>query len=333
MSEEIVLSDYLEELRREIQSLREQLSVLLQEKEDLIYHVCPKLESRYASVIGVYENRAHYLELQILELKRRIEMMQAAINRAKTISMEQMEDQIRKEYQAFHDKVEEERKKAEQDQKSQREKEAKEQEFRKAWEEKYGKSKSGVPSEDADQGRQKEQDASDKSGDPFGDKADGEESGDSRKAGEDKTPNLKDLYRKIVKRLHPDVNPNATEREKELFRKATKAYQEGDLVTLQEIYDEIFTGASEEMEADDLTPERLQEIVRKLKEQICAVQEEIRKIKNRVPYLYKKLLDDPEKIRLVQEKIMEAIALYESEINRLQGIMEDVQSQMASGSI
>lgn len=111
MSEEIVLSDYLEELRREIQSLREQLSVLLQEKEDLIYHVCPKLESRYASVIGVYENRAHYLELQILELKRRIEMMQAAINRAKTISMEQMEDQIRKEYQAFHDKVEEERKK------------------------------------------------------------------------------------------------------------------------------------------------------------------------------------------------------------------------------
>lgn len=62
------------------------------------------------------------------------------------------------------------------------------------------------------------------------------------------------------------MNPNATEREKELFRKATKAYQEGDLVTLQEIYDEIFTGASEEMEADDLTPERLQEIVRKLKE-------------------------------------------------------------------
>lgn len=299
MSEEIVLSDYLEELRREIRSLREQLSVLLQEKEDLIYHVCPKLESRYASVIGVYENRAHYLELQILELKRRIEMMQAAINRAKAISMEQMEDQIRKEYQAFHDKVEEERKKAEQDQKSQWEKEAKEQEFRKAWEEKYGKSKSG----------------------------------DNRKAGEDKTPNLKDLYRKIVKRLHPDVNPNATEREKELFRKATKAYQEGDLVTLQEIYDEIFTGVSEEMEADDLTPERLQEIVRKLKEQIRAVQEEIRKIKNRVPYLYKKLLDDPEKIRLVQEKIMEAIALYESEINRLQGIMKDVQGQMASGGI
>lgn len=129
------------------------------------------------------------------------------------------------------------------------------------------------------------------------------------------------------------MNPNATECEKELFRKATKAYQEGDLVTLQEIYDEVFTGASEEMEANDLTPERLQEIVRKLKEQICAVQEEIRKIKNRVPYLYKKLLDDPEKIRLVQEKIMEAIALYESEINRLQGIMKDVQSQMASGSI
>ena len=332
MSEEIVLSDYLEELRREIQSLREQLSVLLQEKEDLIYHVCPKLESRYASVIGVYENRAHYLELQILELKRRIEMMQAAINRAKTISMEQMEDQIRKEYQDFHDKVEEERKKAEQDQKSQREKEAKEQEFRKAWEEKYGKNKSGAPSENTDKEGQKEQDASSNGGDHFGDRDKGEESGDDRNASEKKPPNLKDLYRKIVKRLHPDVNPNATEREKELFRKATKAYQEGDLVTLQEIYDEVFTGASEEMEGGDLTPERLQEMIRKLKEQILAVREEIGKIKNGVPYLYKKLLGDPEKIRLVQEKIMEAIALYESEMNRLQEILKDVQEQMAQNA-
>lgn len=85
MSSAIILSDYLEELKREIRALREQLAELLQEREELLSHICPQLQAQYAAVIGVYENRAHYLELQILELKRRIEIVQAAINRANIV--------------------------------------------------------------------------------------------------------------------------------------------------------------------------------------------------------------------------------------------------------
>ena len=97
MNSAIILSDYLEELKREIRALREQLAVLLQEKEELLSHICPQLQAQYAAVIGIYENRAHDLELQILELKRRIEIVQAAVNRAKTVSSDKVDEQIHKE--------------------------------------------------------------------------------------------------------------------------------------------------------------------------------------------------------------------------------------------
>ena len=124
------------------------------------------------------------------------------------------------------------------------------------------------------------------------------------------------------------MNPNATEREKELFRKATKAYQEGDIVTLQEICDEIFSGVNQEEDAENLTIEKLEEIRTLLRKQIQATAEEIRGIQNRTPYKYKELLEDPEKIRLVQEKIQEAISLYEKEVERLQKMYQAVCRQM-----
>ena len=333
MNSAIILSDYLEGLKREIRALREQLAELLQEREELLSHICPQLQAQYAAVIGVYENRAHYLELQILELKRRIEIVQAAINRAKTISSDKVDEQIHKEYQTFHERVEQERRRAEKAQKAQQAKEEKEQEYQKAWEHKYGhtdmppsdgESANGTDGKDTSEKTESEHDR-DRNNDNTSEKETSE--------GKQKVPNAKDLYRKIVKRLHPDVNPNATEHEKELFRKATKAYQEGDIVTLQEIYNEIFSGVNQEENEGDVTIEKLEEIRRILRKQIQAMEEEIRGIQNRTPYKYKELLEDPEKIRLVQEKIQEAISLYEKEIERLQKLYREACRQMSEQAV
>ena len=57
------------------------------------------------------------------------------------------------------------------------------------------------------------------------------------KSKEKPLPSAKELYRKIVKKLHPDMNPDVTEHELELFHRATKAYEEGDIMTLQAIYE------------------------------------------------------------------------------------------------
>lgn len=327
MNSAIILSDYLEELKREIRALREQLAVLLQEKEELLSHICPQLQAQYAAVIGIYENRAHDLELQILELKRRIEIVQAAVNRAKTVSSDKVDEQIHKEYQAFHERVEEEREKSESAQKAQRAKAEKEQEYQKEWEQRYGKKDTYSSDGEAVNGPDGKK-ASEKEESEHRDQKNGNPSEKGAEEEKQKAPNAKELYRKIVKRLHPDVNPNATEREKELFRKATKAYQEGDIVTLQEICDEIFSGVNQEEDAENLTIEKLEEIRTLLRKQIQATAEEIRGIQNRTPYKYKELLEDPEKIRLVQEKIQEAISLYEKEVERLQKMYQAVCRQM-----
>jgi hypothetical protein len=46
---------------------------------------------------------------------------------------------------------------------------------------------------------------------------------------------LAKLYRKIVKRLHPDINPSISEREQKLFLAAQFAYKNGDLTAIRAI--------------------------------------------------------------------------------------------------
>lgn len=324
MADSLILSNALEELKKEIQMLRGRLAVLYQEREELLSHVCPRLQAEYARLIGVYENQAHALELQILELKRRIEIVQAAINREKAIAQERVDEQIREEYEAFHQKVEEEKRNAQKAQEEQQEREERRRTYEKQWNEKHSDS-TGDSGEDTGSAEGHSDENSE-----TGDGENGQECGEEhRKGKEEKAPNIKELYRKIVKCLHPDVNPTATEHEKELFRKATKAYQDGDLETLQEIYEEVFGGGAEKEEEDNLQdPEKLKEIRDALLEKIGHTESEISEIKQKAPYKYKDLLSDPEKIQLVQNKIQEAIGLYQKEIERLQKKLEEVCQQM-----
>lgn len=385
--DDITVVDFDSQIKEEIRLLRAQLALLLQEKEELLYHVCPELVARYAKEVGSYENRAHYQEYMILELKRRIEIARAALNREQTVSKETVDEQINAEYKAFYEKVAEERRRAEQAQKEQAQRERRRKESEQRWQAKYGSSgqysgtaggadgsgengttgrnsqnpgegdpgavdgkyigdgtenffgggkKAGNDSADGN-GNTREGTGADSSGKSAGADAndansanagnsDGAKAGNS---GENKRPSLKDLYRKIIKKLHPDVNPNATEHEQELFRRATQAYEDGDIETLQEIYDEVFSGAGMESEqVDDLSPEELLEIKKKLEEQIRVLQADLNEIKSRNPYRYKELLDDPEKLSLVQAALQEAIRLYEEEIKRLNAELEKINQEM-----
>ncbi len=344
----IVITDIDGSLKEEIRILRAQLALLLQEREELLYHVCPELAARYARDVGSYENRAHYQEYMILELKRRIEIARAALNREQTVSKEAVDEQIKTEYREFYEKVEQERRRAEQAQRTQAEKERRRKESEQRWQEKYGAGAEGGdghnPGEenaDAEAGKFIGEDPGNSSGEA--DKEHGRDAQESAgednagkssrtetdASGEKKRPNLKDLYRKIIKKLHPDVNPNATEREQELFRRATQAYEEEDIETLQEIYDEVFSAGGSETEQDvNLSAGELLELKKKLEGRIRILRAELEEIKGRNPYRYKELLDDPEKLSLVQTALQEAIRLYEEEIKRLQAELEKINQEM-----
>ena len=321
MTGEIIVSDALEKIRDEIQFLKAKLAELLQERDDLIYHICPELRARYAAEIGDYQNRANYQELMILELRRRIEIALAALNREQSISEEEVDKQIKKEYQEFHQKVDEEYQKSKESQKEQAQKEEKRRAYEEQWKNQYSKRDEGENTED--NSGTKTSDTEDTSKGSNG----GEVEDNDTKPKENPLPNVKDLYRKIVKKLHPDMNPDVSEHDLELFHRAVKAYEEGDIMTLQAIYDEVY-GLDNEMLIQEESMEALVSIMEQLLERIAKVVAEINAIKEEFPYTEKEFLDNPEAVKAKQDMILQLIQEYEEEIIRLTKLLEEVTQEM-----
>lgn len=110
---------------------------------------------------------------------------------------------------------------------------------------------------------------------------------------EDEISELKKLYRSIAKSLHPDLNPTISEAEKQLFINATEAYKQGDLVTLQIIFqmvgmDENDGEVSSSLSTLQKEKERVQGLVTKVKE-------DIEQIKTKPPYIWIIYLEDEKK--------------------------------------
>ena len=69
MSGEIIVSDTLEKMKEEIRFLKAKLAELLQERDDLVYHICPELRAKYAAEIGDYQSRSRRMSKQLYEAK------------------------------------------------------------------------------------------------------------------------------------------------------------------------------------------------------------------------------------------------------------------------
>lgn len=106
---------------------------------------------------------------------------------------------------------------------------------------------------------------------------------------------VKKLYRKIAKLIHPDINPrtNDTEELKKLWNMVVVSYQANDFETLQE--SEVLVNRA----LDNLGLDSLEIEIKNLDQKIEHLEEEILHIKETDPYQYKFLLMNQE---AVQEK-------------------------------
>ena len=132
---------------------------------------------------------------------------------------------------------------------------------------------------------------------------------------------LKRLYKQLVHRLHPDLHPEQTEWERELFLKVQEAYRNEDLERLRQLEAELNAGmpfASVENDTIDEWEERIQ----KLKEQIDAIRKEIEELENTFPFTYRDKIDDKEWISAMQEELRVRIEMLQKEKDRLQQIVE-----------
>jgi len=123
----------------------------------------------------------------------------------------------------------------------------------------------------------------------------------------------------ICKRLHPDLNPNQTEDEKDLFIKvkASKDLQKlSELKKILLILDELCTENLTLTSGD----EKLKR-VKHLERNISDLKEKIAQLKQSFPFSIEELIFNEEAVRQKQEEIQNQIKNIEKEIDKYSNII------------
>lgn len=131
---------------------------------------------------------------------------------------------------------------------------------------------------------------------------------------------LKHLYHKIVKALHPDLHPELTDAQLTLFHNAVLAYENGDLKTMQ-IISAMVSGA-EEIQNEETAILQLTHEKERLLTLLSRLKEDIAEIKSNYPFTVKELLQHPEKIRERKEELQEILRQYKEIISTYRARIE-----------
>jgi hypothetical protein len=264
---DIIINPEYDDLLSLIQQLETELAELVYDRDRLLYHICPKLQTEYMLSIGKLEYAVFEYQCKILRIKRKIEIIQAFLNREQSYNIAEIEIQLDKEYREYAEKLLEKQK-----------------EIQKARlkNSSYGK--------------------------PFT---------------EEEASELKKLYTLIVKKLHPDINPNTTEKQHCQFVDAVNAYKNANLSEIRIIYLLL------EKTTDTETVNSIDKLKTKkdlLHNEKNYLLDEIQKIKEMFPYSVKDLLQDKEKMQHKIDELSNLLAEYQEQYviieNRLRGMLK-----------
>lgn len=128
------------------------------------------------------------------------------------------------------------------------------------------------------------------------------------------------IYRRIAKRLHPDICPLTAEEPElmELFQRCLSAYRRNDLKALRETETLINRFLKEHGEAAET--EKIEDLPRK----ITDIETEIARIIATEPYTYKTLLQDPEAAEAKCRELEEEKGSYLNYRKELQARLESL---------
>ena len=234
---------------REIDSLRGALSALIEEQESLLYLERDLLVAKYNRDVGHLENELFLLEVEVAELRRRIAILQADINRGRTVTVERvalLDEQIRREFEEYRAAIE-----------------AKEDELR----------RSSALLDSANLMKPEE------------------------------VRELKNLYRQICKRYHPDVGGREVEGWEQTWSTLQHAYRERDLDLMRALAATLDLPRKAPPETlDDLDAE-----IHQLNSRIGRQREHLARILSDPPFCYRQELKNPEWIRIKQEELRQEI--------------------------
>ena len=133
---------------------------------------------------------------------------------------------------------------------------------------------------------------------------------------------LKKLYRKIVKAVHPDINPDVSEAQVQLFDNAVSAYKSGDLGTLRIIGEMVGNNPLPEQHKDAMT--QLVEERERLQGLLKSIRESIDNIKSEYPYSMKDILEDTEKTEQKKQELENILSQYNELISIYKAKIEEM---------
>lgn len=128
---------------------------------------------------------------------------------------------------------------------------------------------------------------------------------------------IKKIYHKMVKIIHPDINPKVNESEnlQELWNRVVVAYECNNLKDMLEL-EMLVDIAVKESGIENLEIE-----IPNIEDKIADVEAEIERIKSTDPYMYKYLLDDDEAIQDKNNNLKDEYQEYEDYSNQLEEIL------------
>lgn len=133
---------------------------------------------------------------------------------------------------------------------------------------------------------------------------------------------LKKLYRKIVKALHPDINPDVSQAQVQLFDNAVSAYKNGDLGTLRIIGEMVGNSPLPEQHKDALT--QLNEEKERLQNLLKAIRDSIEQIKSEYPYTMKEIIENEEQTEQKKKELENILSQYNELISIYKAKIEEM---------
>ena len=126
---------------------------------------------------------------------------------------------------------------------------------------------------------------------------------------------LKTLYHSLAKELHPDVNPNVSEKQKEIWHLVLKTYQSGDLDKLKAlsiVYQSEIKGNGEQW-----TEEQITLYIASVKQGCIIIQDKVNAIKEDFPFIIEQQIKDDGWVASETKQIklqIELLSKYEQEL-------------------
>ena len=146
---------------------------------------------------------------------------------------------------------------------------------------------------------------------------------------EEETAELKKLYRRIVKALHPDLHPDVSPEQLSLFYRAVDAYECGDLDTLRAI--DTLTGSPI---APDIRENSIETLLRE-KKRLSGLIEDVRrkteKVMSEYPYTLKELVLDETALAEKRMELTEITRDYEQAAKLLQERITQILAEQKAG--